>query len=96
MVNNMLVRFLSTILALYIASEIVSGVDIETLYAACIAALILGILNAVVRPILIVLTLPVTILSLGLFIFVLNAGLFWFVASFVDDLEFNRALAGFF
>jgi putative membrane protein len=64
---------------------------------ALIAALVLGLVNALVRPILIVLTLPVTILTLGLFIFVINALLFWFVAEIVHGFAvtgFGAALVG--
>jgi putative membrane protein len=51
---------------------------------ALIAALVLGLINAVIRPVLVLLTLPATLLTLGLFIFVINGLLFWFVGSFID------------
>jgi putative membrane protein len=63
------------------------SIRIEGFYTALIAALILGLINAVIRPILIVLTLPLTLLTLGLFIFVINGLLFWFVASFIDGFH---------
>lgn len=63
------------------------SIRIEGFYTALIAALILGLINAVIRPILIVLTLPLTLLTLGLFIFVINGLLFWFVASFMDGFH---------
>ena len=63
------------------------SIRIEGFYTALIAALILGLINAVIRPLLIVLTLPLTLLTLGLFIFVINGLLFWFVASFVDGFH---------
>ena len=56
----------------------------DGVYAALIAAVVLGLLNLIVRPILFVLTLPITILTLGLFAFVINAALFFFAASFLD------------
>jgi len=61
-----------------------SGIKVEGFYTAMIVALVLGLINAVARPILVILTLPLTVLTLGLFILVINGLLFWFVASFVD------------
>ena len=93
----LLIRFLATVFALFLADYLLEGILLNGVYAAVIAALILGVLNTVVRPILVVLTLPVTIVTLGLFLFVLNATLFWFVGSFVDGFEvtgFGSALAG--
>jgi len=77
-------RFLLSVLGLLVIAEYVPGISLDGVYVAGISVLILGLLNAVVRPVLFVLTLPITILTLGLFSFVLNALLFWFVASFVD------------
>ena len=56
-------------------------------YTALVVALILGLINAVIRPVLVLLTLPLTIFTLGLFIFVINGLLFWFVASFVAGFD---------
>ena len=69
---------------LLVIAEYVPGILVEGVYPAVIAAIVLGILNVLVKPILFVLTLPITILTLGLFTFIINAGLFWFAASFVD------------
>jgi putative membrane protein len=74
-------------LALLVAAEIIPGLEVDSVYAAIIAAIILGLLNAVVRPILIVLTLPITIVTLGLFIIILNASLFYFAATFIDGFS---------
>jgi len=63
---------------------LVPGVTVASFTAAFVAALVLGLVNAVIRPILILLTLPATILTLGLFIFVINGLLFWFVGSFIQ------------
>ena len=63
------------------------GIAVESFYAALIIALLLGLLNAVIRPILILLTLPVTILTLGLFTLVINALLFWFVSTVVKGFD---------
>lgn len=70
-------------LALLVTAELLPGIEISSLYIAVVAAIILGLLNAIVRPVLIVLTLPVTILTLGLFIFIINASLFYFVSTFI-------------
>jgi putative membrane protein len=70
---------------------------VQGLYIAIIAALILGVLNILVKPVLVLLTLPITIVTLGLFIFIINAFLFWFVASFIDGFTvdgFIPALLG--
>lgn len=69
---------------LLVIAEYVPGITVEGVYPAVIAAIVLGVLNVLVKPILFVLTLPITILTLGLFTFIINAGLFWFAASFVD------------
>ncbi len=79
----LLARWLINALALLAAAYLVPGVSVSSLYVALVVALILGFINAVIRPILLVLTLPINILTLGLFTFVLNGLLFWFVSSFV-------------
>ena len=64
-----------------------SSVTVTNFGAALIAALVLGLVNTLIRPVLVLLTLPVTVLSLGLFILVINALLFWAVAQLVDGFE---------
>jgi putative membrane protein len=64
-----------------------TSIRVDSFYTALAAALILGLINAVIRPILVLLTLPLTIVTLGLFIFVINGLLFWFVASFVKGFH---------
>jgi putative membrane protein len=66
-----------------IAYYLVPGIQISSFYTALIAALVLGLINALIKPILLVLTLPVNIITLGLFTFVINAALFWFASSIV-------------
>ena len=90
-------RILVTALGLLVAAHVVTGIMVDSLYIAIVAAFILGILNLIVRPILVVLTLPITIVTLGLFMFVINAGIFLFVSSFVEGFEvagFTAALLG--
>lgn len=79
-------RFFFSVLVLLVISEYVPGISVDSLYAAVIATVVLGLLNAVVRPVLLILTLPITVLTLGLFTFVINAGLFMFAASFLEGL----------
>ena len=94
---TLLIRFLTVVLALFVASHYVPGIQVESFYTAAIVAVLLGLLNLTVRPILVVLTLPITILTLGLFLLVLNAGIFYFVGTFVQDFDvtgFVPALLG--
>lgn len=89
--NGILLRILITILGLYLASAIVPGVFISGAPSFIIAAILLGIANAIIRPIAILLTLPITVVTLGLFIFVVNAAMFGLVASLIDGF----AVSGF-
>ena len=66
---------------------VIPGVTLDTFLTALLTALVLGLVNAVIRPILVLLTLPATLLTLGLFILVINALLFWFVASFIEGFR---------
>ncbi len=74
-------------IALIAVAYLYPGVQVEDWKAAAIAALVLGLVNTLVKPILVILTLPVTILTLGLFLLVLNALLFWAVASMVSGFH---------
>ena len=78
---------LITMLGLLFASTIVPGVEISGSGSYIIAALLLALVNAIVRPIAILLTLPITVLTLGLFIFVLNAALFGLVALMLENFQ---------
>lgn len=94
---RILIRWCINALALLAVAYLYSGVQVEGIFAALIAALVLGLVNAIIRPILILLTLPVTLLTMGLFIFVINALLFWMVAQVVNGFtvrDFMAALIG--
>lgn len=94
---HIITKILITALALLLVERFIPGITVEGLYPAIIAAVVLGLLNLIARPILIVLTLPVSIITLGLFIFVINAALFWFAASFIEGFSvvgFLPALLG--
>jgi putative membrane protein len=93
---RLILRWLISALALLALPYVVSGIELKSFYIALIAAVILGLVNAVIRPILILLTLPVTVLTLGLFILVINGLLFWFVGSFVAGFHVSGFWAGFF
>ncbi|HUK21460.1 MAG TPA: phage holin family protein [Gemmatimonadales bacterium] len=80
-------RLVITALGLWIASAIVPGVQIDGLGTLVLAALVLGIVNAVIRPIILILTLPLTVLTLGLFIFVVNGIAFALVAWLVPGFR---------
>jgi putative membrane protein len=88
---RLLLVWLINAAALFALPYLFDSIRVDTFYTALIVALILSILNTIVRPILLVLTLPITLLTLGLFIFVLNGLLLWFVASFVQGFT----IAGF-
>ena len=91
-----LLRFLINIFALLLAAYFIPGIGIASLYTAIIVAIALGLINTVIRPILIILTLPITIITLGLFTLVINGLLFWFVASFIEGFEVSSFIAAFF
>lgn len=84
---NILLRLLFNTLGLLLIAEFVPGITVTGFYPAFVAALVLGILNIFIRPILLILTLPITVLTLGLFALVINASLFLFAASFIENFE---------
>jgi putative membrane protein len=94
---TLIARWIVNAAALLLVAYLYPGVTVASFFAAAMAALVLGLVNAVIRPILVLLTLPVTILTLGLFLFVLNALLFWLVAETVEGFKvtgFWAALIG--
>jgi putative membrane protein len=86
-------RWLLLAAALLLVAHIYPGVVVTSFGTALIAALVLGLLNALLRPILVLLTLPVTVLTLGLFLFVINALMFYFAAQLLDGLNVNGFVA---
>lgn len=80
---TLLFRWVINAIALLLVAYVVPGFGVATFYTALIAALVLGFVNAVIRPIFVVLTLPVTFMTLGLFLFVINAAMIWFVGTVV-------------
>lgn len=78
---HFILTWLATAVSLVLTAHFVQGFEIDTFRAALIGAVVLGVVNAIVRPILTLLTLPLTIVTLGLFLFVINAFTFWLVAA---------------
>ena len=90
---SIIFRWFINALALMLVAYLYPGVQVAGMFEALIAALVLGLVNALIRPILVLLTLPVTVLTLGLFIFVINAFLFWFVAEIVKGFTVSGFMA---
>ncbi len=91
-----LLRLIIVALTLLVATKLIPGVTVTSFYIALVVAILLGLLNITVRPILVFLTLPITILTLGLFLFVINAAMLLLLASFVEGFaiaSFWSALA---
>ncbi|HYD81226.1 MAG TPA: phage holin family protein [Paucimonas sp.] len=84
---RLLITWLINAVALFALPYLMDSVRVESFVVALIAALILGLVNTLVRPVLVLLTLPVTFLTLGLFIFVINGLMFWMVANFVQGFQ---------
>jgi putative membrane protein len=94
---KLLVKWLLSAAALLAVAYIYSGVEVSSFSNALIAAFVIALFNMVLRPVLVVLTLPVTVITLGLFLFVINALMFWAAASVLDGFHvrgFGAALLG--
>ena len=94
---KLLVKWLLSASALLFVAYVYEGVEVRGYGAALLAALVIGLLNTVVRPVLVVLTLPVTVVTLGLFLFIINALMFWAAAWVLDGFmvrDFVAALVG--
>ena len=94
---KIIVRWLLLAAALLLVAHLYSGVVVTSFGSAMIAAFVIGLLNTLLRPILVLLTLPVTVLTLGLFLFVINALMFYFAASVLQGFSvtgFGAALIG--
>ncbi len=94
---KLIAKWLLSATALVFVAQVYEGVEVSSFSTALVAALVIGLLNLFIRPILVLLTLPVTVLTLGLFLFVINALMFWWAASFLDGFHvtgFGAALVG--
>jgi putative membrane protein len=94
---KLLSKWLLSAAALLLVAYLYQGVEVHSFTAALIAAFVIGLLNTIVRPVLVILTLPVTVVTLGLFLFVINALMFWAAASVLEGFHvrgFSAALIG--
>ena len=94
---KLILKWLLSAVALLRVAYIYSGVQVNSFTSALIAAFVIGLFNVVLRPVLVVLTLPVTIVTVGLFLFIINALMFWAAASVLDGFQvrgFGAALLG--
>lgn len=84
---RLVLTWLINAVALMALPYLTNSIDVTSIGAALVAALILGLVNTLIRPVLLVLTLPVTMLSLGLFIFIINGFMFWLTAQLVNGFH---------
>lgn len=94
---RLLILWLINTAAIFVLPHLLDSVQVDSLTTALTAALVLGLVNTLIRPILILLTLPVTFLTLGLFVFVINGLMFWAVADLVPGFQvagFGAAVLG--
>jgi len=89
---KLILKILITAGSLLLLQEFISGIVVENFYTALIVALLLGVVNLTIRPILLILSFPLNFFSLGLFTFVVNGALFWFISTFVEGFR----VSGFF
>jgi putative membrane protein len=92
----LLLVWLINALALFALPYVFPWVSVDTFGTALLAALVLGLINTLIRPVLVLLTLPVTVVTLGLFILVINGLLFWWVGSFIDGFRVSGFWSGVF
>ena len=95
-VMKIIVRWLLLAAALLLVAYLYPGVTIKSFGSAMIAAFVLGLFNTLLRPILVLLTLPVTVITLGLFLFVINALMFWFVGDILSGFRVNSFFSALF
>ncbi|OGB92839.1 MAG: hypothetical protein A3G35_01955 [candidate division NC10 bacterium RIFCSPLOWO2_12_FULL_66_18] len=91
------IRWVATALAIGVAAQVLPGIQVDGLWAAIVAALLLGLVNVTLRPILLLLTLPLTVVTLGLFALVVNGAMLVLVASVVKGVHvagFGSAVLG--
>lgn len=80
-----LIKLLINALAIFITAELIPGVELDGMYGALIVALVLGLINAIIKPILMLLTMPINFMTLGLFTFVVNAAMILLASKIVDN-----------
>ncbi len=90
---KLLLKWLLGAAALLFVAYVYGGVQVQSFSSALIAAFVIGLFNAVLRPVLVILTLPVTVVTVGLFLFVINALMFWAAAGVLDGFHVNGFMA---
>ena len=90
---KLLLKWLLSAAALLFVAYVSGGVQVQSFSSALIAAFVIGLFNAVLRPVLVILTLPVTVVTVGLFLFVINALMFWAAAGVLDGFHVNGFMA---
>ena len=93
--RNYIIRWLVNAVGLLIVSKIMQSIEIDGILTAIVAAAVIGLINIFLRPLLLILTLPINILSLGLFTLVINGLIFYFVGSIVEGFHVSGFLAAF-
>ena len=86
---KIILKILLTAIAVFALSNLLSGIEVENYNTAIIVAIVLGLLRTFVKPILVVLTIPITVITLGLFLFIINAILIRMAGYFVDGFTVN-------
>ncbi|MFH1509177.1 MAG: phage holin family protein [bacterium] len=86
---SLIIRLLANTVAILLISYYMPGVSVDSFTKALIAAVILGLVNAVIRPILMLLSMPIRLMTLGLFTFIINALMVWLVSYIVDGFEID-------
>ena len=84
-----IITWILTAISMLVASYLIPGIEISTIQAAIIGAIFFGLINAIIKPLLLIFTLPLTILTLGLFLFVINAICFSLVGYFTPGFQVN-------
>jgi putative membrane protein len=86
---RLLSKWIISTLAILLAAYLIPGIGVSGVYIAIIIALLLGLINAVIRPIVVILTLPINIVTLGLFTFIINGFFFWLLSTFIKGFQIN-------
>lgn len=92
---HLLAKWLISALAVLAAASLIPGITVASFYTALVVAALWGIVNVLIKPVLVILTLPITILTLGLFTLVINATLFWFIGTLVKGFAVDGFVAAF-
>ncbi|MFA6006211.1 MAG: phage holin family protein [Candidatus Paceibacterota bacterium] len=93
--TSIILRWVLNALALLLVGYLVPGVTVSGFMTALVLVVVFGIINVTIKPLLVLLTLPINILTLGLFTLIINALLFWFVATFIKGFAVENFLAAF-